>query len=353
MKYADRVALARTLRAHKDAIADEVTQAFFERHPDWRERYGDMGWQRGLEDAAFHVDFLGAAIESDSEAQFAEYARWTARVLSARHIDPRFVAENLEQVREAVRSRVNGADMEKVTTIIDAGVQALAPDAIADVITDSESSLTLARNMYLQALLAGQRVAALNVAREALREGSLPRQVYVDVIQEAMYEVGRRWERNEIGVAQEHMATAITQFVLARMYQEMLTVPPTRGRIVLTGVEGEEHQVGLSMLADVLEVNGFEVRFLGTNLPRQSVVDVVRTLTPVVLGVSVTMPYNVGAVEHLVTDVRSQLGTRAPRVVVGGRAFAHAPELYKELGADAYARDLRDAVEVVEGLATR
>jgi methanogenic corrinoid protein MtbC1 len=175
--------------------------------------------------------------------------------------------------------------------------------------------------------------------------------VYVEVIQEAMYDVGRRWERNEISVADEHVATAITQFVLSRLYQEMTAGSAVRGRVVLSGVEGEMHQVGLSMLADILEVNGFEVSFVGTNLPRQSVIDLVRATSPQVLGVSATMPFNVGAVGQLVRDVKSQLGAQAPRVVLGGRAFAHAPEIWKELGADAYARDLRDAIEVVEALA--
>lgn len=162
--------------------------------------------------------------------------------------------------------------------------------------------------MYLQAILAGQRSAAVNVAREALRDTARPREVYLEIIQEAMYEVGRRWENNEISVADEHMATASTQFVLSRLYQDLLSDAPTRGRVVLSGVEGEMHQVGLSMLADMLEVSGFDVSFVGTNLPRQSVVDLVRTKSPAVLGISVTMPFNLGAVEQLLRDVRSQLG---------------------------------------------
>lgn len=126
MLYSDRIALARRIRSHKEQVANEVTAEFFKRHPDWRERYGDMCWQRGLEDAAFHAEFLASAIESGSEAQFADYARWTARVLSSRDIDATFLSENITQVRDALVLRLSSEDMREVSRIVDAGLQALS-----------------------------------------------------------------------------------------------------------------------------------------------------------------------------------------------------------------------------------
>ena len=91
--------------------------------------------------------------------------------------------------------------------------------------------------------------------------------LYTEVLQGAMYRIGRLWEENQITVAREHMATAITQFVIAHLYPLIRLAPKPRGRIVLTGAEGEQHQVGANVVADVLEASGWDVRFLGTNTP--------------------------------------------------------------------------------------
>src|SRR4051794_4024706 len=95
-----RVQLAECVRGLKARLARAVTDEFFQRHPDWEERYGERGRQRGIEDAGFHLDFLAGAIESGEPAAFESYARWTAGVLGARGIGPH-VAENLEQLSAA------------------------------------------------------------------------------------------------------------------------------------------------------------------------------------------------------------------------------------------------------------
>ena len=70
----------------------------------------------------------------------------------------------------------------------------------------------------MQAILTGERKAALTIAREALRNGARIQDLYADVFQDALYEVGRLWETNAITVAQEHMATAVTQYVMAHVF---------------------------------------------------------------------------------------------------------------------------------------
>ena len=73
-------------------------------------------------------------------------------------------------------------------------------------------------NIFVLAPLAGNRKAALNVAKEFLAQGLTVPEVYLKVLQPSMYEIGRRWEANEITVASEHMATAITQYVMVRLF---------------------------------------------------------------------------------------------------------------------------------------
>jgi methanogenic corrinoid protein MtbC1 len=170
----------------------------------------------------------------------------------------------------------------------------------------------------------------------------------MDVLQHAMYEVGRLWEGNRISVAEEHMATAITQFVIAQLYQRLSPAANARGRVVITGVQGELHQVGANMVADVLEEMGWDVRFLGSNMPHSGILNVVNEFQPELVGISATMLFNVPQVRTLVREIRDRFPTDPPRIVVGGAAFKTAPKLYKEIGADAFASNLQELKQQLE-----
>jgi methanogenic corrinoid protein MtbC1 len=179
------------------------------------------------------------------------------------------------------------------------------------------------------------------------------RDVYVDVLQESLYEVGRLWETNRVSVSVEHLATAITQLVLARLYESLPRPPANRGRFLLTGVEGELHQVGGHMVADALESDGWDVKFLGANVPAADVLTAISGFRPEVLGVSCTLLQNLPRVSFLIGAVRRTFPESAPRIVVGGGAFRSAPEKAAELGADSWAPDIRAAVGVARALSPR
>ena len=342
--YRERRQLAETVRRHRVAIANEVTSEFLARYPAWTVRYGELARVRGVEDACFHIDFLASAIEAGATAPFEDYVRWTVGMLEARGIAGHFVAENLEQIRQAILPRIAEEERPIVERLVAAGV--LACGAAPRAATESDGPLTLARRLFVQAILGAQRKAALNVVREAMRGDALL-DVYVEVFQGGLYEIGRMWARNAITVAQEHMATAVTQFVVSQVYADLPVTTERRGRVVITGVEGEHHQIGANMVADVLESRGWDVRFLGTQMPHQGILDAIEEHHADVLGVSATMLFSVPQVSRLLTSVRERFGDRAPRILLGGAAFRDAPALSEELGAAGWGKDLRDAVRLL------
>ena len=347
-----RAALASKLAHLRQPVAEAVTEEFFRRHPDWADRYGPRGRERGIEDAQFHMDFLGGALIAGEPQAFAEYVRWARRVLAARGIEARFLRENLEQIGGALASRLDGGSRPAVEEVVRAGLAAcdepggLAGGAPAG---EAEERLAAERRLYLQAVLRGQREAAMGIVAESHNAGHSMLDLYLKILQPVQFEVGCLWECNVITVAEEHMATAITQSVMARLYPLMpQKQQPCRGRMVLTGVQGEMHQVGANMVADVMEIHGWEVRFLGTNLPHAGILRVIEEQRPDVVGISATMLFNLPRVRDLIEAVRAQPGPR-PRIIVGGAAFRTAPGAWREVGADACGLDLEQAIELLCG----
>jgi methanogenic corrinoid protein MtbC1 len=346
----ERVRLAEQLRAFSRQTAEKVTGEFLQLHPDWVARYGDRATRRGIEDAIYHQDFLTAAIETGDPQVFGEYLRWTAGVLQARGIAPHFLHENVEQISSQLQSRLPVTVAlwlaEFVRSALDS---ALASGTGGPGDAGNARELSGVQQLYLQAVLQGRRQAAVSLAVETVRQGhSLP-DVYADILQESMYEVGRLWQSNRITVAQEHMATAITQHVIAHLFPLFPAAPSQRGRMVITGVEGEQHQVGPHMVADVLESAGWDVRFLGANTPMASVLQAIEEHRADVLGVSATMLFNLPNVRRLIAEAHAVPG-RNLRVIVGGSAFRATPELYREVGAAGVALDVRAALRLAATL---
>lgn len=213
---------------------------------------------------------------------------------------------------------------------------------------EGDDELASGRRAYLEAILQGDRRAAVRVALEAL-EGGSPLRAYQGIVGWAQVEVGALWARNEITVAREHMATAVSQFVVGELYAHLPQVPRVAGRAVITGVEGEYHQLGANMVADLLEADGWSVRFLGTQLPDRDVVSAVEEAEARAVGISATMPANTDRVARLVAALRAARGD-ALAIVVGGQAFASDPDAWRRVGADACGRSLEEAVEVFRRL---
>ena len=203
---------------------------------------------------------------------------------------------------------------------------------------------------YLAAQLAGDRRAALRVVVDEGLGGGVPvPTLYLDVVQAAQYRIGELWQGNRITVAQEHLATAISQVALAELYRVLPCQPPHGRRALVACVGGELHELGTRITADFFEMAGFDVRYLGASVPTDSLVAMVREDPPDLLVLSVTMSFHLDALHEAVRRTREAVGDRL-HLALGGQAFTWAPALVGQLGAEVYGRDARESVALARQL---
>ena len=123
------------------------------------------------------------------------------------------------------------------------------------------------RQAYLDALLARDVAAARRAVDAALDAGLTVPDIYLGVLQPALYEIGRCWAVGDFSVAEEHSATAVTQSVIGMLGPRMRTAPKDGRLAVVTGSPEERHALGVQMVADFLEGDGWEVLPLGASTP--------------------------------------------------------------------------------------
>lgn len=197
-----------------------------------------------------------------------------------------------------------------------------------------ESASSLSRR-YLAAQLAGDRQEALRlVFEEGLSRGLEASVLYLDVVQEAQREIGRLWQADRVTVAQEHLATSISQLVMAHLYPHLRRKARNGKRALVACVEGELHDMGGRMGADFLETAGFDVLFVGANCPTESLVALVAEHRPDLVGLSATMSFHLSALERAIVEIRKVTHPRFP-IVVGGHVLEWSPDLKTRLGVHA------------------
>lgn len=172
---------------------------------------------------------------------------------------------------------------------------------------------------HVEDLLAGRREACRARARRLLDAGTSLRELYSGLFTTSLVEVGRRWQQGNATVADEHLATALTEDLLVYVFPRALGARRNGLRAVVSCAANELHQVGGRIVADVLELQGWHVDFLGANLPADALAGLVQKRRPHLVGLSVALEENLGRVAEAVAQVRA-VAPEVP-VVVGGQAF--------------------------------
>lgn len=205
------------------------------------------------------------------------------------------------------------------------------------------------RDRYVTMQLAGDRRAALRFIDESLSAGISAAEVSSHIVAAAQREIGRLWQENRISIAQEHMATAISQVVLAHIFRHAEYRPRVGKKVLVACVPGEHHDFPARLLADELDLAGYDVRFLGSDVPLEALLRMIATEEPHLVALSVTMLFNLQSLRETVRAVRAQLGPTPP-ISVGGHAVAEVGLSPVELGIELVAKDARAFIPEVDRL---
>lgn len=174
-------------------------------------------------------------------------------------------------------------------------------------------------NTYLQALLRGDRPECTRIVKDLLDGDVSIYELYLDLFQASLYEVGRLWETNRVSVAIEHMATSITESLLSLVYPRIFSVPHSGKKAVVSCLVNEYHQIGGKMVADIFELNGWDGYFLGANTPVRDLLDMLREKKPQILALSMSVYFNMDFMHNILQEVEREIPGQ--RIIVGGQAF--------------------------------
>jgi 5-methyltetrahydrofolate--homocysteine methyltransferase len=200
-----------------------------------------------------------------------------------------------------------------------------------------------------EAVLAGNSVAAVAAARQALNEGADPLDLVLHGISPAMAEVGRLFAAGDYFVPELLISARATKevFGLVRPLLAKQGAQPT-GRVVLGTVQGDLHDIGKNLVAALLEGGGFEVIDLGVNVSPEKFLAAVADKKAEIVGLSALLTTTLPAMKTTMEAFRSSGMRERVKVMIGGapvtQSFADA------IGADAYGENAASSVQLARRL---
>ncbi|MGM0600170.1 MAG: cobalamin B12-binding domain-containing protein [Candidatus Rifleibacteriota bacterium] len=225
---------------------------------------------------------------------------------------------------------------EKLIAIVressDSGDELLSPEA----------------DQFLTSLMTKNIAEAVKMGESSMREFTSPEIFYSLIAQPSMYKIGYLWQTGKITAADEHLASAITQNVVANMQLSGPSPSKNKGRAVISAAAGELHELGARMLGHCFEADGWEVDFLGANSPLKDTVDYCKKVKPDFIGLSVAMPYHLHHVQHLIDRFKAEEELKNLPVMVGGSVFKLLPEATGCLNGATVIIDIKGALKTAK-----
>ena len=203
-----------------------------------------------------------------------------------------------------------------------------------------------------RALIAADMDLALGAVTRLIEGGVDPTVVLEDSMAIAMFDLGEMWKRGEVFLPEVVASAEVFKRCNAIVEPVLLAKKDPNAEantlVLMCTVKGDLHDLGKNMVGAMLRTSGFDVHDMGKDISADKIVAAIRELHPQIVGMSAllttTVPYQETVIKRLVTEgLRDEV-----KVMVGGAPVT--PEWADKIGADGYANNAPEAVEIAKKL---
>ncbi|MFC1534211.1 B12-binding domain-containing protein [Thermodesulfobacteriota bacterium] len=164
----------------------------------------------------------------------------------------------------------------------------------------------------------------------------------------AMEIVGQRFEAEEYFLPELMMAgemlSQISEIVKPKMTGEVTSAK--KGKVLIGTVEGDIHDIGKDIVTFLLDVNGFEVRDIGIDVPVAKFVEEIRDFQPQVVGLSGLLTLAYDSMKNTIKAIEEAGLRDSVKIMIGGGQMSESVSEYA--GADAFGKDAMEGVTLAK-----
>ncbi|MFW9785423.1 MAG: B12-binding domain-containing protein [Candidatus Heimdallarchaeota archaeon] len=172
------------------------------------------------------------------------------------------------------------------------------------------------------------------------------------IIGQIMKNIGKQFEEEEIFlpdlIGSANVVKNVIDDILDPAIRSSGEERETLGRVVLGTVQGDVHSIGKDLVAAFLFSNGFEVYNLGEEVPPADYIDKAEEVNAQIIGLSSLLTMTIDIQRQVIEELKNKGLRNKYKVIIGGSPTSE--EWAKEIGADGWADDAVEAVELAKKL---
>jgi 5-methyltetrahydrofolate--homocysteine methyltransferase len=203
-----------------------------------------------------------------------------------------------------------------------------------------------------QALIVADLDLGVAAAQRLMDSGANPKWVLEEGMAVAMFDLGEMWKRGEVFLPEVVASAEVFKRCNAIIEPILLAQqdPDAEANVLvlMCTVKGDLHDLGKNMVGAMLRTSGFDVHDMGKDVSADRIIEAIQEMNPQILGMSAllttTVPYQETVIRRLeAAGLRDKI-----KVMVGGAPVT--PEWADKIGADGYANNAPEAVEIAKKL---
>lgn len=204
----------------------------------------------------------------------------------------------------------------------------------------------------IQALVAGDRAKAEDVAKRAIAAGMSPGEIMDKGFVAGIRQMGDKFDVGEVFLPELMLAADAMEGAMAICNAALPKgKSTTKGVIVIGTVEGDVHDIGKAIVAAYLRANGYEVHDVGRDVSAETFVEKAVEVSADVIGSSALLTATLRQQESIEEALKEAGLRKKVKTIVGGAVCTQG--WADKIGADAYCKDAAAAVKTLEELLPR
>jgi len=201
-------------------------------------------------------------------------------------------------------------------------------------------------------VLKGNHIEIKRHAKEMLGKGVSAKDVLHRGMISAMEVISEQFKAGDVFIPEVLLsARAMNEALLVLEPYLASEKKEVRGRVLIGTVQGDMHDIGKNMVIAMLRGVGFDIKDMGVNVPTERIVEQVSEYKPDILGLSALLTTTMPQMRKVIDALKDRGFRERVKVIIGGAPVNE--KFAKAIGADGYAPDAGEAVDLVKKLVKR
>jgi methanogenic corrinoid protein MtbC1 len=332
---------AELLGVSASGYAAYASNRLLEKVPEAKSQFGDSAFANWKDHFCQRINELSVAMAEKEPSLFLSRVRWSRAAFHAREAPEHLLRESLICLAEVLDEELPEAYRQAPTEYIAAALKSFEETKNETASLDSKDPTSNLAMQYLLQALEGNSRGAIQLVIDAHENGMSLEHTY-QVLMTAQREIGRMWHQAETNIAEEHIVTSTTERAMAVLAYKAKKQASNGLTVVSAAVAGNAHDIGVRIVSDFFEFAGWRAVCLGADLPAIEIAQAVKFFDSSLVLLSAALSTQLKALRETVHAI-GELDPNC-KIIVGGTALQDTPDIWRQLGADAYASTPTEAV---------